>query len=231
METWMRKILEAQRLVEGTNPNSMYEDYKWYENWYWYWIPLWMYYDSNNDTKDLNILDIGCGCGTLSALASIEYKNPKITAMDIEKIISDDLLNERKIDFINGDIENYDFGGFKTDRIIFTEILEHLTMCPITVLRKLNNILNDKGLIFLSTPDVSSWGRLTDYYSHIGEMPTTQPDRSNFPANLDHVYQYSEGELLYIFDRAGFNVVENKAATSPFWGAHLNFLLEKRDEY
>lgn len=90
----------------------------------------------------------------------------------------------------------------KFDVILFTEILERLNFIPLYTLRKLHRALNERGVLLLSTPDASTWGRL-DYYSHWTDMP-----EPNFTKEIGdaHVYQYHHQEVNVLLDKAGFEI-------------------------
>jgi hypothetical protein len=110
-------------------------------------------------------------------------------------------------------------------RIIFTEVFEHLKHDPVPTLVKLRDHMQDDGSMFLSTPDASSWGRVNKFYNHIGEMKPPDP---NYRADIDeHVYQYSEGELRYVLDKAGLKPVEWQLVSTPSWGRHFNLRVKK----
>jgi len=103
-------------------------------------------------------LEIGPGHGLfLKEAINIIGSNCKYTAIDLSKvsleltksIISFHKLGESKVDYIHDDMLNiksrdmYDF-------IVMGEVLEHVEE-PTYLLNKLNTLLNDQGLAFIST--------------------------------------------------------------------------------
>lgn len=227
MEEWQKRVVKAQNEISNQNPDSYYDErYRADENWYWYWIPKWIWSDAlKNAGKVRNLLDVGCAFGTLLVFAKGEY-GCEITGIDMKRRLSEKLQRKYDITFYELNIEKDVEIGVKYDRILFTEIFEHLLCNPTMTLRKLHSMLNDDGKLFLSTPDGCSWGRLTTFYEHVGQMPMQYPENA-YPPD-EHIYQYTEGEILRIFDESGFKVEKSQVASPPYWGRHLCHQLVKK---
>lgn len=73
----------------------------------------------------------------------LEFVKARAKTYELNAIIDN---NFETLDSMNG-IEN------KYDIILFTEILEHITFNPIMFWKKIYNLLNDGGLIYISTPN------------------------------------------------------------------------------
>jgi 2-polyprenyl-3-methyl-5-hydroxy-6-metoxy-1,4-benzoquinol methylase len=225
---WDKIYGKAQEIVLRGNPGDYYKDAYMKDEMYYSYYCLQMMYQDSLHSKPENILDIGCGFGTNSVYSKLIFKDIKTYILDIENKIPFKTLNYLGLRFDWADIEFSEIRWpFQFERIIFTEALEHLRFNPKFVLDKIYNSLSDDGFMYLSTPDAcSKWGRITNYYNHIGEMgePTTK-DIERF--TTEHIYQYSEGELLRLLEESGFEVVEFGRST-PKWGDHLNLKVKKK---
>jgi SAM-dependent methyltransferase len=226
MDEWHKIIVDIQNEIsEEDGVSSDFQNrYRWDEIWYSYYVAEMMFKDAlHNRDRVNNILDIGCGYGTLSKFAQKVY-GAEVCSIDMVKKIPISYVDD--LNFIKMDIE-YDEIPYDVmfDRIIFTEVFEHLKHCPIPTLKKISGQLKKDGFLFLSTPDASSWGRVDTFYNHIGEMKNPDPNQR---LRLDtHVYQYTEGEIRYILDRANLNIIDWKIVNPPAWGRHFNAKIQK----
>ena len=107
---------------------------------------------AQNNMKNPNILDLGCGGGLISE--SMSRLGCKVTGIDfVKKNIEVAKLHAKKkklnINYIHADIEKY-ITNKKYDVIIMFEILEHLNNWR-TFIKKINNNLKKNGIIIIST--------------------------------------------------------------------------------
>src|SRR5262245_60567097 len=219
---WQRLLREAQDEVARHNPHPYYlQAYRSAETDYWLHIPQWIFEDSLTQPVQ-RCLDIGCAYGTL-ALFSRKACGCEVFCTDfLDVYLSPSLIKQYGFSFA---VNNIEFDPFPWpldfDHIIFTEVLEHLNFHPVPTLIKLRSLLSAQGRLYLSTPDASQWGRVTKYYSRLDEIPEPTAGR---PAIDDHIYQYTEDELLETLDQAGLRV--EKFAYAPGQGKrHFNFTL------
>ena len=94
------------------------------------------------------------------------------------------------------------------DLIISCEMLEHLLFDPMHIFVEANRVLDKNGLLFLSTPNASSWQNLIKVISF--DTPSLVP-HFRLPSTLENVYQrhnreYTPGALSVMFDAAGFEM-------------------------
>jgi 2-polyprenyl-3-methyl-5-hydroxy-6-metoxy-1,4-benzoquinol methylase len=138
--------------------------------------------------KDIKILDVGPGHGFFSFLIKKEF--PEYRSIDIVDISETSLdmtkrivgLDSDKIKYYKADIFDYD-DSCKYDFIVLGEVIEHLDE-PVKILKKLSNLLNEGGLIWITTP-------------------------TNSPA-LDHVYLFkTKDEVFHLMSEAGIDVIDS----------------------
>jgi SAM-dependent methyltransferase len=149
-------------------------------------VPHWIKFEL--ESKDVTILDYGCGFGqTLLALRNEGYNN--IYGVDIETnainhCIQKD-LNVKKLDL--NDLQN------PFDIIILTHVIEH---CPkdqiINTLSCIRNeFLNTNGKLLLAVPNAQS--NTGSYWAY---------------EDWTHSTIFTSGSIYYVLKAAGFNSVE-----------------------
>jgi len=195
------ELFKVQDLIKLHNGHPNYDIYRNHELSYWEHIKSWI----DESLENIDILDIGCAYGTLGLYSKIN-KNGNLYCVDFVKYMSDELIT--KFD-INYKVLNFEKDSFpwtiKFDVIIFTEILEHLNGNPIDTLNKIYDLLKDDGVLYISTPDSKTWGRLPEYYSW-----ELIPKIENVKVIQDrHIYQYDIYELTELLSRCGFEIVKN----------------------
>jgi len=100
--------------------------------------------------KDGKILDIGCGNGNLSnRLLNMGFV---IFGCDIFKNIDKKGINYNKVD-LNIGILPYKNNYF--DYVTCIEVIEHLEN-PRTIIKEISRVLKPKGMLILSTPNITS---------------------------------------------------------------------------
>lgn len=107
----------------------------------------------DNSESSINVLDIGCGCGT--TLDTIKYKWPNASVYGIEVVNKIAELGSKHLDIICQNIEQQ-LLPYKTkqfDYILLCDILEHLHN-PEETLLYLKKYLNDNGKILCSIPNL-----------------------------------------------------------------------------
>jgi SAM-dependent methyltransferase len=202
---WYRLLEDCQEEIAafpGTHEHyrNAYRDC---ESLYWMHIPKWLHLDQSAGPAR-RCLDVGCAYGTLLLFCK-KLLGCEAYGTDFSDVsISREFIAEHGIQYRVNNIEREPFpweGGF--DRILFTEVLEHLNFHPVPTLRKFRDLLAPAGRLYLSTPDASQWGRVTKYYPSLEALP--QPE-SGGPLIDDHVWQFSEDELLAVVREAGLRV-------------------------
>ncbi|MDB4925138.1 bifunctional 2-polyprenyl-6-hydroxyphenol methylase/3-demethylubiquinol 3-O-methyltransferase UbiG [Mucilaginibacter sp.] len=138
--------------------------------------------------KHLNILEIGCGNGWLSAkMANIP--NTNVTGLDINRTeISQArrVFKKTNLQFVYDDFNDIMFDKVRFDVIVLAASLQYFSSI-VTVLQKALNILNRGGEIhiidtlFYDPPEVGkAAGRCRDYYNDMG-----------IPEMADHYFHHT----------------------------------------
>ncbi len=90
------------------------------------------------------------------------------------------------------------------DMVTCFEVLEHLRVDPIFMLIEINRILRPGGILFLSTPNGSSW----DTFARVADFDAPLTFSSYFAdgSGIGHCKEYSVGEFRRIVETSGFAI-------------------------
>ncbi|MGD2087767.1 MAG: class I SAM-dependent methyltransferase [Candidatus Aminicenantes bacterium] len=112
---------------------------------------LQIYLDVLGNIKPGKMVDLGCGSGALSSLFT------KL-GWEVVSCDHDDLFNNglQKIDFVKTDLnEDFPFESEFCNLVVAKQVIEHLNN-PTHFLSEIARILRPGGIVFLSTPNISS---------------------------------------------------------------------------
>jgi len=206
------------------------------EVYFWSEIAGWMVVDSLNRTSSTDepinqILDLGCGFGTLLAYASTIYGADGICFDILDNFGAWGINNFNKkyhLTHVQGDIERGPLPGPQQfSVIIMTEVMEHLNFQPVPTLQKIYNALMPGGSFFLSTPDADlGWGRNYKYYKQLSDLPRLD---KNAKWTDDHIWHYNIEELKMVLQNAGFKIkkIDHSYNPSKEGYGHFNVWLTK----
>jgi SAM-dependent methyltransferase len=131
----------------------------------------------------------------------------------------------------NIETERFPFADSSFDVVLFCEILEHLLMDPVAVLREVKRVLRPSGALILTTPNVN---RLENVTRMLGGLNIYDPYSGYGPYGR-HNREYNKHELSLLLDYVGFEFdvlesadVHENAATRYESLASLDPLLEFR---
>ena len=143
---------------------------------------------------DETILDVGCGMGNiLEKINKGRLYGTDISAIQIQR------AKERlgsKVELIKSPGESLPFGNRQIDKIICTEVFEHVLEPPL-ILKEMNRVLKNKGLISLSIPNEKLINFTKKILLTYGMRRILEPKESNWDLssknNLDewHLHEYS----------------------------------------
>jgi len=124
-----------------------------------------------NPKRNERVLDAGCGIGYYSFELATKF-GCKVSGVDID---AEDIKLAKQIikktyvpnvEFSVCDVSKLKFGNETFDKIILSEVLEHITD-DIGVLNELYRVLKPKGYLILSTPYVDTMVEYTEQKSKI----------------------------------------------------------------
>lgn len=118
-----------------------------------------------NDIKNKNILDIGCGFGWFELNAvrrgCKSITGTELTEKDLET--AKKYIKDPRINFETGSALKLPFENKKFDTVVSWEVLEHIPKnSENEMFREIHKILNDNGVFYLSTPFDSFFSKIFD---------------------------------------------------------------------
>jgi glycosyltransferase involved in cell wall biosynthesis/SAM-dependent methyltransferase len=189
----------------------------------------WMESLGIQETKGLNILDLGCGSGYLCRKFS-KVGSGNVVGIDINLPVDYDESGEG-LQFLRIDLNEKDWvrsllGAITLERfdlILAFDIVEHLN-APFEFLKSVQTLLSDSGSLVLTTPNTNSWERLF--------FPTTWSGAKD----ADHLTLFNIYSLQFLLQRAGLpsvylhakvNKLGPLASLFPDWGGQILSLSQK----
>lgn len=147
--------------------------------------------------KTDNVLEIGCGIGTVTGLISKVVKKGKVTANDISpksiEVAKKRLHKTKNISYIVGDIISLEIKE-KFDVIVLPDVLEHIPMDEhIILFNKLNKLIKKTGWIFIHIPNPF-------YLDYLVKNTPEKLQELDQPLHLSH--------LSNVFENTGFFIQE-----------------------
>ncbi len=139
-----------------------------------------------------NILDVGCGYGTL---LDILRRGRKVNVKGVE-LGELDLKAAREyygLDVYDGSLESFaaepiDAGKF--DTVIMSHVFEHLPD-PVVSLEQVKKILKPDGVLYIGVPNIMNMKNRPEVFFHIA-----------------HAFNYSPHSLKLMLQKAGFGVIK-----------------------
>jgi 2-polyprenyl-3-methyl-5-hydroxy-6-metoxy-1,4-benzoquinol methylase len=166
---------------------------------------------------DFTILDLGCGEGRLTERFDVVGID-----ISIDKLIRAKRRNKKGL-YICGDIENLNFLKGKFKMVLISEVIEHLRN-PELFLKSVYNVVDDDGIIFITTPHRLKKGKNTlsiDTLRHFGIKEGLNGD--------EYIHRsFTKKEMEGMLRSAGFEVVEIGSIENEFRGIGKPLLLLKR---
>lgn len=160
-----------------------------------------------NLKKEDSILDVGCGDGFYLYLLSKIDPTFKLTGVDINinaLASAKENLKGKKVNLIRGDVLKLPFPKGTFDKIIASEVLEHVSD-DLSALREINRVLKKEGVFVLSVPyknypffwDPINWTLDHFFDAHI---------KSGFWAGIwnQHLRLYRQDNLQTLLKKGGF---------------------------
>ncbi len=125
--------------------------------------------------------------------------------------------------------ERFPFDDASLDAVLFCEIIEHLLMNPVAVLREISRILRPGGSLVLTTPNVCRLPNMV----HLIEGHSIYDPYSGYGPYGRHNREYTMAELVSLLEFVGFDVVESFTAdgnhAEPLSEAHVAAIADLLD--
>jgi hypothetical protein len=154
-------------------------------------------------SKKIDLLDFGFSVNSF-ILRRLLSKIVNISAADRPQIrIPDGHFDECFAVDLTDDRLNEVSLGKQFHIIIFSEVIEHLMMHPVKVIRFLLQHLTDDGVIVLTTPNLFSRRKLSDISKRRSPLSPYPETYKHNDAPHFHVREFSMGDLLEMIDQAG----------------------------
>jgi SAM-dependent methyltransferase len=223
---WYQVLLQGQEEIQKS-ANPYYRDqYRPQEVFYWSYLPRWMSEDWAIRLPK-RVLDIGCGYGTLLLYARRMTVCEAYGIDFIDSYYHPEFFSKWRMKFALTNIE-YDNPPFEPgfDSIILSEVVEHFNFKPLPTLKRIVSLLNDNGVLYLSTPDGEACGRITTYIESLDDYPELDKGRAHKDG---HTWQYSETELRQLLAAAGLKILHFDRSPGAF-NQHFNLTAMKAGE-
>ncbi len=132
------------------------------------------------------LLDVGCATGSLLSVA--KNMGYGVTGIDINRQSVEFCRRELSLDVRYGSLDAVPAGEM-FDIVVLADVIEHLSE-PLSMLRQINKILSEGSIIFISTPNITSWAT---------RMFQVKPE--------EHLYYFDTKTMKNILNRAGFRTL------------------------
>lgn len=164
-------------------------------------------------TSGRNVLEVGIGNGEFIAVALEMGYN--IESIEIVKDVCQKIAN-----ILNVEINCCDFLKFKTDKkyaiITMGDVIEHVTD-PTTALNKVYDMLEDDGILWISTPNYeSSFSKLRKFTDAMWNEPM-------------HISYFNYKTFSQLLNNCGFEILEY--LTSPRWNGSMELIVRKSKNF
>ena len=154
------------------------------------------------------LLEVGSNVGLFLAVAG--EHGWRASGIEPSKWSVEEGLARFGVDLRQGTIEDLDAARDSADVIVMLDVLEHLTD-PLAALKKLRGMINDEGLLVLSTVNLDGLhARLRN-----GHWPWFI---------RSHLHYFGQATLAAMLQRSGFRMVKWKIASRSF---HLSYIAER----
>ncbi len=178
--------------------------------------------ESINPKKGEKILDLGCGTGYYLFLLSNLPVELKLFGIDNDKKALDEAKTSlnKKINFILSDSHKLPFENNSFDKVIASEVLEHVDDDQ-RVIKEVYRILKPDGVFVISTPSLR-YPFFWDPVNWISQRIFSTHFQTGFLSGIwyGHIRLYKTEELANKFTKAGFKIQSSKELT--YWCLPFN---------
>jgi len=185
--------------------------------------------ENKYENRKFRILDIGT---TPFTWLYGKYFDAQVSSIDLSNLMERRCkLNNVIFKRCNLLEEDIPFPENEFDVIIFTEVFEHLVGSPQLIFNRIKMVLNNKGILVFSTPNIAS------HYNAVKLLlgkPILAPVYEVFPEETQgnwahgsgHWRKFTMGELLELLERYQFKVIKYKYTLKPFLDINTKNLIK-----
>jgi SAM-dependent methyltransferase len=162
-------------------------------------------------SKEDKILDVGTYPSySLVAMKKMGYD---IYGVDIDPSRENNFPEKEGVDLRKCDIETerMPFENKTFDKVILSEVFEHLYINPIFTFNEIKRVLKDNGHLIITTPNGYSIKRIYNFIIGNGasENPFDEFNKINTIGHRGHIREYSTKEIIDFIEKIGFICYKN----------------------
>jgi len=165
---------------------------------------------SSLDIKNIRILDIGCGGGTLLYTLSEVFGNRNTFGVELNPVYAKLARDKSGAEVTNSNYKS-NLWTEKFDLILLTKVLEHVAD-PLPFLEEIEKGMSVGSFLFIEVPDPVDFKNL----------PTSH-DRFYIP----HIYYFGAETLGILAEKANFRVIESRTITATRNRSYLQMLVKR----
>jgi 2-polyprenyl-3-methyl-5-hydroxy-6-metoxy-1,4-benzoquinol methylase len=144
---------------------------------------------SAGNRSGVELLDVGCGSGTLLGL--LKHRGFQVRGLDFSSEAAAIAKSENDVEVAVGALEEVHFPDQSFDIVTLFHVMEHVTN-PRRVLKEISRILRPEGAVVLQVPNIESWQFKMFGAKWYGlDIPR-------------HVIDYSKKSMLKLLNDSGF---------------------------
>lgn len=176
------------------------------------------------------ILDIGCGNGYYLSLLNRLNLNVVLVGIDNDKVALRDakmFISNDKVKLIYGNVQNLPFKNDSFDKLIMSEVIEHVKDEK-KVLKEAMRVIKKGGILTLTTCNIN-YPFLWDPINWVLQHFFNTHIQKGFWAGIwsQHLRLYEKNKISKLIKEAGFKIENEKILTSwclPFNHYLINFV-------
>jgi ubiquinone/menaquinone biosynthesis C-methylase UbiE len=180
-----------------------------------------MDYLSLGNTRDMTLIDLGCGTGAISIYASQQFK--KIYAVDVSEVMINQAQrkiateNIHNIEFVNSGFLSYQHQTEPADLVLTKAAFHHLPdFWKQIALLKINKMLKPGGILYIN--DIIFTFKATDYITKINdwisgfEMKAGQEFKAEVETHIRDEFSTFHWVIEGMLAEAGFHIEKSRTS-------------------
>lgn len=157
------------------------------------------------------VLEIGSSPGHFTVL--LKKLGVKIEGIDIAPERFSRFWKKHRLEITktNIEIDSFPFSASSFEVILFMEMIEHLRINPLHVIREINRVLKIGGSLFLSTPNITPLHKIRFLKGkpYQGD-PVKEFEKLEKLGHMGHIRLYCFEEIKSFMEYGGFDIIKKK---------------------